>query len=140
MLEEVYEVLQELYEEQSENGFSKLVVDGQTGFIFINKVGSLYKHSAIDHSIRRIVNTHNAEEEVKARKEEREPIMLPFFSCHTFRHTFCTRFCENETNIKVIQSVMGHADINTTMDIYAEVTESKKKESMENLSKNLKIF
>ena len=140
MLEEVYEVLQELYEEQLENGFSKLVVDGQIGFIFINKVGSLYKHSAIDHSIRRIVNTHNAEEEVKARKEEREPIMLPFFSCHTFRHTFCTRFCENETNIKVIQSVMGHADINTTMDIYAEVTESKKKESMENLSKNLKIF
>ena len=35
---------------------------------------------------------------------------------------------------------MGHADINTTMDIYAEVTEAKKKASMENLSKNLKIF
>ena len=31
-------------------------------------------------------------------------------------------------------------DINTTMDIYAEVTETKKKEAMENLSKNLKIF
>ena len=35
---------------------------------------------------------------------------------------------------------MGHADINTTMDIYAEVTEAKKRESMENLSKNLKVF
>ena len=35
---------------------------------------------------------------------------------------------------------MGHADINTTMDIYAEVTEMKKKEAMENLSKNLRIF
>jgi integrase len=103
-------------------------------------LGNLYKHNAIDHSIRRIVNNHNAEEEIKAKKEHREPIMLPFFSCHTFRHTFCTRFCENETNVKVIQAVMGHADINTTMDIYAEVTETKKKESMDNLSKNLKIF
>lgn len=140
MLDDVYEVLMEMYEDQKKNGFSPLVVDGATGFIFINKVGTLHKHSAIDHSIRRIVNTHNAEELVKAKQEQREPIILPFFSCHTFRHTFCTRFCENETNVKVIQSVMGHADINTTMDIYAEVTESKKKESMENLSKNLKIF
>ena len=63
-----------------------------------------------------------------------------FFSCHTFRHTFCTRFCENETNVKVIQSVMGHADIQTTMDVYAEVTERKKRESMDNLSKNMSIF
>lgn len=140
MLDSVYEVFQEMYEEQKANGFSKLVVDGATGFIFINKMGNLYKHNAIDHSIRRIVDNHNAEEEVKAKKEHREPIMLPYFSCHTFRHTFCTRFCENETNVKVIQAVMGHADINTTMDIYAEVTEAKKKESMENLSRNLKVF
>lgn len=140
MLDEVYEVFEELYEEQKENGFSTLTVDGATGFIFLNKVGTLYKHSSIDHSIRRIVNTHNAEELVKAKRESREPILLPFFSCHTFRHTFCTRFCENETNVKVIQAVMGHADINTTMDIYAEVTETTKKEAMENLSRNLKVF
>lgn len=140
MLDAVYEVLKELYDERKKNGISPLVVDGMTDFIFINKVGSLYKHSAIDHSIRRIVNNHNAEEEIRAKKEHREPIMLPFFSCHTFRHTFCTRFCEDETNVKVIQTVMGHADINTTMDIYAEVTETKKKEAMENLSKNLRIF
>lgn len=140
MLDDVYEVLRELYEKQKKEGFSPLVVDGATGFIFINKVGALYKHNAIDHSIHRIVNNHNAEEIVRAKKEKREPVLLPFFSCHTFRHTFCTRFCENETNIKVIQAVMGHADIKTTMDIYAAVTETKKREAMENLSKNLKVF
>ena len=46
--------------------------------------------------------------------------MLPRFSCHIFRHTFASRFCENETNVKVIQEVMGHADVSTTMNIYAE--------------------
>ena len=140
MLDDVHNVLVELYEYQKQNGFSDLKVDGATGFIFINKVGTLYKHTAIDHAIRRIVNNHNAEEIVKAKRENREPVLLPFFSCHTFRHTFCTRFCENETNVKVIQAVMGHADISTTMDIYAEVTESKKKESMENLARNLKVL
>ena len=38
------------------------------------------------------------EEEVEAKKKKREPIMLPRFSCHIFRHTFASRFCENETN------------------------------------------
>ena len=36
-------------------------------------------------------------------------------------------------NLKVIQSVMGHKDIQTTMDIYAEATNEKKQEIMANL-------
>ncbi len=35
---------------------------------------------------------------------------------------------------------MGHANIETTMDIYAEINDSKKKESLENLAKNLDVF
>ena len=68
-----------------------------------------------------------------AKKEKRAAVLLPSFSAHVLRHTFCTRFCENETNLKVIQEVMGHADIKTTMDIYAEATEEKKKEVINNL-------
>ena len=47
------------------------------------------------------------------------------------RHTFCTRLCERETNLKIIQSIMGHKDIQTTMDIYAEATEEKKLQEQE---------
>ena len=63
---------------------------------------------------------------------------MPRFSAHNLRHTFCTRFCENESNLKVIQDIMGHADITTTMDIYAEATQEKKQEVMANLQ--AKIF
>jgi len=58
---------------------------------------------------------------------------------HILRHTFCTRFCENETNLKVIQEIMGHADISTTMDVYAEATQEKKKESMTSLQSALLV-
>ena len=75
-----------------------------------------------------------------AQEENREPIIIPHFSCHVFRHTFCTRFCENETNIKVIQEIMGHANISITMDIYAKATEEKKKQALDDLSGNLKIL
>ena len=51
--------------------------------------------------------------------------------------TFATRLCETETNLKVIQFVMGHAGIETTMNIYADATEKKKQESFEELSSKL---
>ena len=35
---------------------------------------------------------------------------------------------------------MGHRNIETTMDIYAEATEEKKQESFENLAAKLNIF
>ena len=96
--------------------------------------------AAVNRAIKRIVETHNAEEEVKARKQRREPIMIPKFSNHILRHTFASRFCENETNIKVIQEVMGHADVSTTMNIYAEVNSSVTKSSIQNLAKNMDVF
>ena len=77
---------------------------------------------------------------VEAKKQHREAVLLPDFSAHHLRHTFCTRLYEKETNLKVIQSVMGHKDIQTTMDIYAEATEEKKQESFERLAAILDIF
>ena len=68
---------------------------------------------------------HNTREQLQAAKENREPLIIPRFSCHITRHTFCTRLCENGTNIKLIQQIMGHSDIRTTMDIYAEVSKDK---------------
>lgn len=46
----------------------------------------------------------------------------------------------NETNLKVIQDIMGHADITTTMNIYAEATKEKKQEAMANLNGKIKIM
>ena len=86
-----------------------------------------------------IIKACNAKEEEDAKAEGREPELLPHFSCHHLRHTFCTRFCENKTNLKIIQKIMGHADITTTMDIYNEATKDKKMESFAGLEDKIKI-
>lgn len=139
MLDIVYDAFQMEREEQEETGANETEIDGMKGFVFVNRNGSAPNPQAINRTIKRIISSYNAEEIIKAKKQRREPVILPDFSCHHLRHTFCTRLCENETNLKVIQSIMGHRNIETTMDIYAEATEQKKQESFENLSK-LNIF
>ena len=140
MGQQVYDVLQEEYERQKQEGFCVENVDGMTNFVFTNRFGMPHNPAAVNRAIKRIVDTHNSEEEVAAKKEKREPVMIPRFSCHIFRHTFASRFCENETNIKVIQEVMGHADVSTTMNIYAEANPDVTKSVIEKLSKNMDIF
>jgi len=140
MMEQVYIALKDEYERQKVEGFSDAVVDGMTGFIFTNRYHTIFNPASINHIIKRIYEAYNAEEKLNAEKEGREPVLIPHFSCHNLRHTFCTRFCENENNVKAIQAIMGHANIETTMDIYTDVTEKTKEDVMKNLSKQVDLF
>lgn len=135
MLKKVKEALEIEKENQEKYGYHCVVeLGGMKNFIFCNRFGGLLNPAGVNKVIKRIVSDHNAKEIVDAKKEGREPVIIPDFSCHITRHTFCTRLCENETNVKVIQSVMGHKDIQTTLDIYAEVSESKKKDIFDQLN------
>lgn len=140
MMDTVYDALKNEYDRQKKDGFCVAEVDGMNGFIFSNRNGSLHNPHCINSAIKRISESHNAREIIDAKKERREPVIIPHFSAHHLRHTFCSRLCENETNVKVIQEIMGHANIETTLDIYTEINYSKKQESLEELSKKIDFF
>lgn len=109
---------------QEETGLHcKVTVDCYTDFIFINRFGDVQHQGTLNKAIRRIIRDCN--DEVLLRGEA-DPVLLPKFSCHSLRHTFTTRLCESGVNVKVIQDVLGHADISTTMDIYVDVTKDMK--------------
>lgn len=115
-------------------------VDGYSGFIFLNSAGKPITNSAFYDAIQNIVLEHNQSEYVRAQKENRDPKYLPKFSAHILRHTFCTRLCENETNIKVIQEIMGHKTSRTTMDIYNEATREAKVSSFKELEGKIHLM
>ena len=139
ILEGVKDALLEELELQRCIGFCKDEIDGYSGFIFSTCENHVYTPESVNRAIKRIYTTYNEEETFIAKKEHRDPILLPHFSAHVLRHTFCTRLCENETNLKVIMDIMGHSDIQTTMNIYAEVTGVKKQESMMALSDKILV-
>ena len=133
MIQEVFDAFLAEYQIQKCLGFCEEEIDGYSGFVFSTAYRTVYGASSVNNAIHRATKAYNEKEKADAKKEGREPVLLPNFSAHHLRHTFCTRLCENETNLKVIMSIMGHADISTTMDIYAECTQEKKQEVMTNI-------
>ena len=141
LLKEVEEALLEEKENQKRTGVNNVdEVDGMTGFMFANRFGKLLLPSSVNRAIVRISDAYNAEETVRAAREKREPILIPHFSAHHIRHTFATRLCEHESNQKVIQSIMGHADIATTMNIYAEATKNRNVQTAEIINNSDSFF
>lgn len=59
------------------------------------------------------------------------------FSCHTFRHTFAVRCFEAGIAPKTVQTYLGHASLQMTMDIYTTVLQEFKESEMEKLQEKL---
>lgn len=120
MTNTVFDIFSNEWKRQQANGMCKANVDGYTDFVFFNQNGHLHNNTTLNRALKRIVKSYNNAEKIAAKLEHREAVLLPPISCHTLRHTFASRLCENVTNLKFIQTIMGHSDVTTTMNIYAD--------------------
>ena len=139
MFTEVRNALLAEKERQERERIVPTEICGVSNWVFLNRYHSPFLPASINRAIDRIVADYNREEKGKARAEKREPLLLPKFTAHIMRHTFCTRLCENEPRVKIIQDIMGHSSIRTTMDIYNTVSEKLKRDSIHSLQGNFFI-
>lgn len=137
MLKMVKEAFMMEKEYQEEIGLKcQVVIDGYSNFIFLNRNGEVYAQSTLNRAIKRIIRDCN---DAQFEKSEQPDTLLPNFSCHSLRHTFTTRMCEAGTNLKLMQDVLGHQDISTTLNIYTDVTKELRDKEMEGLEKYFEI-
>ena len=140
MLPEVREAFLQEKQYQADFGIKcKARIDGYTDFIFVNRFGQPQHQGTLNKAIKRIIRDCNDEVLLKHDIDD-EPVLLPDFSCHILRHTFATRLCEAEMNVKTIQVVLGHSDIRVTLDIYTDVTETHKQENFVDVADFFKGF
>ncbi len=136
MLPEVKEALLRVKADQKLNGRCESVVDGYSGFVFMNRDKKVMMFSSVNKAIARIVKEQN--KQASEDKSVENPVMLTHFTAHSFRHTFCTRLFEKSQDFKAIQELMGHADVQTTMNIYDKVFPDRRNQVITNLTGMIK--
>lgn len=105
-------------------------IDGYTDFVFLNRFGLVHNFNSLNRALKRIIKSCNFYVLDHNNTKNKETVLLPSFSNHSLRHTFTTRMCEAGVNIKVMQDILGHADAQTTLNIYTDVTKEMKDTEM----------
>lgn len=127
MSDEVYNLFQEQKKVWlSSKKDTEFSIDGYSNFVFLSHVtGRCMNHSNVRRMIRKVVDM-NTERDVQ----------LPLISPHILRHTTCTRLAEQGYDIKVIQYLMGHVDLRTTMRTYNHVDIERVKREINRVETN----
>ncbi len=80
---------------------SKLATDPRSGLIRRHHLHETVLQKAVREACRKVGLTKHA-------------------GCHTFRHSFATHLLEDGYDIRTVQELLGHKDVNTTM-LYTHV-------------------
>lgn len=59
---------------------------------------------------------------------------IPRVRFHDLRHTYASLLMESDTDSKVIQELLGHSSISTTLDIYTHLKIEKKRTSVDKMA------
>lgn len=100
-------------------------LEGFDNLLFTTKYGTPICNQILFDAIKRII------EEINLCRDELE--QFEPFSPHCFRHTFATRCFEAGIQPKTVQTYLGHATLQMTMDLYTSVLEDHKQEEMQKL-------
>ncbi len=102
--------------------------------IFATPTGNYLSFSNVRKIFKKIIKNYN-----NSVAEEENSTLLPDIRLHDMRHTFETRLFENGVAPKTVQSLLGHADITTTLNIYTHVMKDKKDEAVDTINHLFKL-
>lgn len=100
------------------------MVDGKVGFLYFDKLGNPMVALHWQKYMQHIKEKHN-----KIYKEQ-----WPDITPHVCRHTYCSIMAHSGMNPKILQYLMGHADIGVTLNTYTHIAYENAEEAVKRLS------
>ncbi|MGX4598459.1 tyrosine-type recombinase/integrase [Faecalimicrobium sp. JNUCC 81] len=98
-------------------------IDGYSNFLFLNEKGYPMTNAYYTSTFSSLTKKYNKYHENK----------IPKITPHILRHTFCTRLASKNMNPKSLQYIMGHSNINITLNLYTHASIDGIKKEMRNL-------
>ena len=122
MLDQVYDALMEQQQRQmlDKDKIGENYLD--QGFVFADEIGQHLQQRDFMKEYRQFLNKYD----------------VRYVRFHDLRHTFATLLIESDVSMKLVQELLGHSTITTSMDIYAHVSEQKKEQVINKLQERTK--
>ncbi|MBR5943376.1 MAG: site-specific integrase [Lachnospiraceae bacterium] len=114
---------------QEANGITcNITVDGYSDFVFLDDKGGLFHYKKLNHRLDRISLAIDAE--IKSKGEINGLTVFPHVHSHMLRHTFATRMREAGADIKATADIMGHTEVELTLNTYTDASEEFKRQEI----------
>ena len=110
MTEGVYRCFQAILEDREAPKVEKMI-DGYTGFLYLDEKGMPEVAMHWEHRFRNMVNRYN----------DIYRVQMPSITPHICRHTYCSNQAKAGMNPKTLQYLMGHSDIGVTLNTYTHL-------------------
>lgn len=121
MSEEVKQALKRIMAERKKT--EPIAIDGYSGFLFLNGKGYPMTNAYYTVTFSNLTKKYNKYHEDS----------LPKITPHILRHTFCTRLANRNMNPKSLQYIMGHSNINITLNLYAHASAESVKAELKSM-------
>ncbi len=122
MSDEVYEVFKRIVSSRKKPKV-EYIIDGVSGFLFLDDKGKPMLSYQWEKKFKHAVQKYN-----KIYKIE-----LPTITPHVARHTYCTNMIKRQISVKTLQYLMGHADIQTTLNVYTHIKLEDARDELEQM-------
>ena len=110
MTDDVARCFQGIIEDREPPRYEK-VIDGYTGFLFLDKDCNPLVAMHWEHRFNHMVKRYN----------DIYRVQMPNITPHVCRHTYCSNMAKSGMNPKTLQYLMGHSDIGVTLNTYTHL-------------------
>ena len=114
---------------QAANGIKcNITIDGYSDFVFLDDKGGLFHYKKLNHRLDRI--SAAIDDEIKSKGSVNGLTSFPHVHSHMLRHTFATRMREAGADIKATADIMGHTEVELTLNTYTDASEDFKRQEI----------